>query len=189
MYHCGKCILSISSVFLLTLGANQEQSKAEENGKADRWQPIRFLAGEWRGTAQGEPGVGTVQRTYSFVLKGRFLHERNISTYEPKEKGKPPEVHEHWSMFSYDGVHKNLVLRQFHQEGFVNRYVIRDSSTLPTKIVFESEEFENFDNSWKARETYEVISPDEFVETFELAAPGKPFKPYSKSHFKRVVQP
>jgi hypothetical protein len=38
----------------------------------------------------------------------------------------------------------------------------------------------------KARETYEFMSDDEFVETFELAAPGKPFQVYSRSHLKRV---
>jgi hypothetical protein len=187
--HSEKCILPILSLLMLILWANQEQCRAEESGKADPWQAIRFLAGEWRGTAQGEPGVGSVQRTYSFVLKDKYLYERNISTYAQKEKDRSSEVHEHWSMFSYDSVHKNLVLRQFHQEGFVNRYVMRTSTNSPTRIMFESEEFENFDNSWNARETYEIISPDEFVETFEPAAPGKPFQIYSRSHFKRVNQP
>jgi hypothetical protein len=34
-----------------------------------------------------------------------------------------------------------------------------------------------------------VISPDEFVETFELAAPGKQFQVYSRNHFRRKKQP
>ena len=33
-------------------------------------------------------------------------------------------MHEHWSFFSYDRARKALVLRQFHQEGFVNQYVL-----------------------------------------------------------------
>ena len=45
--------------------------------------------------------------------------------------------------------------------------------------------FENFSNEWKARESYEVISPDEFVEIFELAEPGKDFVEYSRNHFQR----
>ena len=52
--------------------------------------------------------------------------------------------------------------------------------------IFESEHFENFNNSWKAKETYEVVSNDEFIETFELAPPGKPFEIYSRNHLKRV---
>lgn len=58
----------------------------------------------------------------------------------------------------------------------------------PAVLVFESEAFENFSNSWKARESYEFLSNDEFIETFELAAPGKAFQVYSRNHFKRVVK-
>lgn len=39
---------------------------------------------------------------------------------------------------------------------------------------------------WKARETYQFVSDDEFVETFELAPPGKPYQPYSRALLKRV---
>ena len=33
---------------------------------------------------------------------------------------------------------------------------------------------------------YEVVSPDEFVETFELANGVKPYEVYSKARFKRA---
>lgn len=65
------------------------------------------------------------------------------------------------------------------------RYLNQQSSK-PGKLVFESEQFENFDNNWRASETYEVSSTDEFVEIFELAPPGKSFPVYSRTHFKRV---
>jgi lipopolysaccharide assembly outer membrane protein LptD (OstA) len=48
------------------------------------------------------------------------------------------------------------------------------------------EAFENFSDSWKARARYEFLSDNEFIETFELAAPGKPFQVYSYNRFKRV---
>ena len=35
-------------------------------------------------------------------------------------------------------------------------------------------------------QSYEFISNDEFIETFELAPAGKPFEVYSRNHFKRV---
>jgi len=44
--------------------------------------------------------------------------------------------------------------------------------------VFLSDVFENFDNKWRARETYDVVSPAEFIETFELAPPHRAFKIY-----------
>jgi len=81
-----------------------------------------------------------------------------------------------------------IILRQIHQEGFVNQYVMNKSASGPKKLVFDSEHFENFDNSWKARETYEVVSNDEFIETFELAEPGKEFRIYSRNIFKRIKQ-
>ena len=152
----------------------------------DRWAPIRFLEGEWEGTAEGQSGAGSVRRTYSFILEGRYLFEKNISTYPPQEQNKAGEVHEHWSFFSHDRGRKTLILRQFHQEGFVNEYALDSAAGGTGKLVFKGERYENFDNSWQLRETYEVLSPDEFVEVFEIGAPGKELEVYSKNHFKRA---
>jgi len=142
--------------------------------------------GDWEGRAEGQSGAGTARRTYSFVLKDRYLHEKNVSTYLPLEANKGGEVHEHWSFISFDRTRGTLVLRQFHQEGCINEYTLNKSASGPGRLVLESERFENFDNSWRARETYEIRSPDEFVETFELAAPGKDTEVYSTNTFKRV---
>ena len=68
----------------------------------------------------------------------------------------------------------------------VNRYTLNQQMSKPGMLVFESEQFENFDNKWRAKERYEIASTDEFVEIFELAPPGKPFAVYSRNHFKRV---
>lgn len=179
-----RSVISIAILIVLSLiggPANSEESAPKQSP----WDPIRFMVGEWRGTAEGESGTGSVQRTYAFVLKDRFLQEKNVTAYAPTEKKPGGEIHEHLGYFSYDRGQKALVLRQFHQEGFVNRYVMQAGSSAPT-LVFNSTEFENFDNSLKARETYTIISPDEFVEVFELAPPGKPFEVYSKTHLKRV---
>ena len=169
------CVLSMSAA-----------SGIAQQTDPDPWQPVRYLDGSWEGTSTGEGGAGTARRTYTFVLKNRYLHERNVSTYPPQEKDKAGEVHEHWSFISYDRARKTLVLRQFHPEGFVNQYLINSAESTPTKLVFDSERFENYDNTARARETYEVISADEFIETFELGEPGKPLQVYSRNHFKRI---
>ena len=158
-----------------------------QNVDTDPWAPVRVLVGKWQGTATGNAGEGTVVRQYEFILNQRFIHEKNTSTYPPQEKNKKGEVHEHLSYLSYDKVRKLLVLRQFHVEGFVNQFVFNKEASTPTKLVFDSEIFENFSNKWRARETYDVLGPDEFTETFELAAPEKPFQMYSKNHFKRAA--
>jgi hypothetical protein len=152
---------------------------------SDPFAALRSFAGEWQGTSEGQAGSGTVRRSYEFVLGGRYLYERNTSTYPPSGE-KPGEVHEHWSFFSYDRGRRALVLRQFHQEGFVNLYSLNAAASGATKLVFDSEGFENFDNRWRARETYDLISADELVETFELAPPDKPFEVYSRNRFRRA---
>jgi hypothetical protein len=157
-----------------------------QEGKPDPWEQVRFMIGTWHASALGESGEGSVVRTYEFILNNQFIQERNTSTYPPQEKNKKGEVHQHLGIISYDGKRKTLVLRQFHQESFVNTYVLNRSVSRPALLVFESESFENFDSTWKGRETYEIVSNDEFVETFELAPPGKPFQVYSKSRFRRV---
>jgi len=151
----------------------------------DRWQPVRFLLGSWQGEANGEPGKGRVERNYQLVLGDRFIEEHNTSTYEPRSPDKPPEIHQHRSFLSYDKARKTFMLRQFHQEGFVNLYALNPAASTGTRLVFESVSFENLDNAWRARETYEVVSGDEFIEIFELAEPGKDFQVYSRNHFRR----
>jgi hypothetical protein len=75
------------------------------------------------------------------------------------------------------------VLRQFHQEGFVNQFVLVPPAGSGA-LIFESEALENVPKGWKARESYEIVSPDEFVETFEIASTGA-YEVYSRTRFKR----
>ena len=157
-----------------------------QDARPDPWSPVRMLVGTWEGTATGKAGDGTVKRRYEFVLGERFIHERNVSTYPPQERNKKGEVHEHWSFISYDKARQALVLRQVHVEGFVNQFSMSAEKSTATKLVFDSDGFENFSNRWRARETYEILDPDEFTETFELAPPDKPFEVYSTNRFRRV---
>ena len=177
-------IREIASVFLISFGAVCGGHAAET--PTDRFAPLERFIGDWAGTATGEGGAGTVTRSYRPVINGRFIHETNTSRYPPSDKNKLGEVHEHWGVFSYDKARKLIVLRQFHVEGFVNTYR-QAGETAPTDaLVFESESFENFSNDWQARESYQFISADEFIETFELAPPGMPYQLYSRNQLKRV---
>jgi hypothetical protein len=179
-----------ASVFLLVLAqalaARVQGAQMAQEARPDPLSPIRFLLGDWTGTAAGEPGNGTVSRHYELVLNDRFIHERNTSTYPPQEKNKTGEVHQHWSLFSFDKHRGTIIFRQFHQEGFVVLYALNPALSTPSKLVFDSEQIENIEGPWKARETYDVISKDEFTETFELAKPDKPFEVYSRNHLTRV---
>jgi hypothetical protein len=153
--------------------------------KIDPFAPLRFFVGAWRGEQNGEPGRGVSERTYGFVLDGRFLQVNNTSAYPPQEKNKNGEVHHDMGMIGYDKARKKFVFRQFHTEGFVNTYVQEETGDTKT-LVFVSESIENIASGWRARETYSILNENEFIERFELAEPGKDFGLYSEAHLKRT---
>jgi len=167
-------------VFLLSpMGAPQSSQQP------DVWEALKHFVGSWEGTAKGQAGNGKVKREYQFVLNGKYLQARNRSTYPPQEKNPKGEVHEDWGLFSYDRARKQFVLRQFHVEGFVNQYALDAAASNTKTLVFVTESIENIPPGWRARETYRLLSNDEFIEVFELAAPGKEFELYTENHFKR----
>lgn len=172
-----KTLVTLMMFAMLAVSAADEKA-------TDRWGRVRFMLGTWEGVASGESGKGTVERTYELVLGGQFIEERNTSRYEAAPGGTP-EIHHHRGFISYDKTRKTFMLRHFHEEGFVNLFALNSERSLAAYLVFDSVSFENFSNEWKARESYEVISADEFIETFELAEPGKDFVVYSRNHFKR----
>ena len=151
------------------------------------WTELNFLEGHWQGMGSGQPGSGKYERSYEFILNHKFLHVRNKSTYPPQKQNPDGEVHEDWGFMSYDKLRNSYVYRQFHLEGFVNQYALEYLSPDGTEIVFVSESIENIPPGWRAKESYQVISPDEFIETFELAEPGKDFEVYTRCHLKRVA--
>lgn len=95
-------------------------------------------------------------------------------------------MHEDHGFISYDKGRKTFVLRQFHIEGFVNQFKIESISLDGKTIVFISEGIENIPTGYRAKESYQIISENEFVEIFELAEPGKEFELYSKATLRRV---
>ncbi|HMF15907.1 MAG TPA: hypothetical protein VKE98_01815 [Gemmataceae bacterium] len=154
--------------------------------KPDQFALLRPFEGHWRGEGNGQPGQSTVERSYEFVLRGKYLNVRNSSVYAPQAKNPKGEKHEDWGMFSYDANRKKLVLRQFHVEGFVNQYVLDRSSDDDKELIFVSETIENIPAGYRARETYRFTDPNTFEETFELAPPGKDFEVYVKTKFTKA---
>ncbi|MBL8115121.1 MAG: FABP family protein [Acidobacteria bacterium] len=176
-----KILAALGFVLVSSLAFAQEPSPTPA---PDPWALLRRLEGTWRGTGAGEPGTSTVERTYAFVLRGKFLEARQKSTYAPQEKNPKGELHEDLGYFSWDKKRKLLVFRQFHVEGFVNQYVA-EVPAAGDSIVFTTEAIENLPVNWRARETLR-FSGDELTEVFELSAPGKEFSIYSETRLKRI---
>ncbi|MBA4408119.1 MAG: hypothetical protein C0397_01690 [Odoribacter sp.] len=154
--------------------------------KVDPWIPFKSFIGEWTVQGGGEPGTGTYERSYRFILNNKFIEVRNKSIYPPSASNAKGEVHEDLGYMSYDRALKKFRLRQFHIEGFVNEYLLDSISPDQKMMVFVTESIENIPSGWKAKETYRVLSENELEETFELAEPGKDYAVYSKVLLKRV---
>lgn len=169
------------TVLLLLSTASFSQTSKQDS----IWSPMKFFVGEWTGTSEGQPGKGTYERTYQFILNKKFIEVKNKSTWLPTAQNAKGEVHEDLGYISYDKARKTFVLRQFHIEGFVNQYKLDSLSPDKKTIVFVSESIENIPKGFRAKETYHMISSNEFTETFELAEPNKDFEVYTKATLKR----
>jgi len=159
---------------------------AQESVATPSWDSLKFFIGDWKGTIQGEPGHGTGERHYEFLLRGKFLRATNKSVYPQQEKNPKGEVHEDLGLYSYDDKRKKFMLRQFHVEGFVNEYIEQEISADGKTMRFVTERIENIPDGWRGRETYKIVNQDEYTEVFELAPPQKDYALYSESHWKRV---
>ena len=172
-------------VMMVGIGAMAANGALAAQSDPDPLAIISPLVGRWKGTSEGQPGSGSVERSYERALAGRFIRVKNRSTYPAQPRNPKGEVHEDEGFFSVDRARKRIVFRQFHTEGFVNTY-LSESDSSATRIVLTSEAIENIPSGWKARETYLVHGPDTFEEIFELAEPGKAFEVYSRARFERV---
>ena len=174
-----------ASMILIALPFGARFVDAQSAAKPSPWEPLRFLVGTWTGVGTGETGTSTVERQYAFTLNDRFLEVRSKSTYLPQEKNPKGEVHEDRGFVSWDRARRRFVYRQFHVEGFVNHYVADSVGAPIDSVVFRSEAIENIPAGYRARETYRILGPDEFVERFEMAEPNRAFSVYSETRLKR----
>lgn len=116
---------------------------------------------------------------------GKFLYFTNRSVFEPSEKRPEGEIHEDWGIFSYNQGQETFILRQFHGEGFVNRYVLTEHSEDFMRLVFVTDHIENGPPGMRARLIYSVLDENTFHETFDLAMPGKEFVCFIENKWRR----
>lgn len=61
-------------------------------------------------------------------------------------------------MYSYDRALKKIVLRQFHNEGFVNEYTLESVAPDGKALEFTTVRIENIAPGWRAKESWRVHS-------------------------------
>ena len=178
-----KRLLGCLILFLCLPTLTSLLAQSGDSGALHRFQ---YFVGEWTGKETGSPGIGKGRRTYRYILQNRYLHGENQSVFEPQEKNPTGEVHDDWTVFSFDTARKTVIVRQFNSEGFVNRLVLQDPEN-EKELVFVSEASENAPPGLRVRLSYRILNENEFAETFELARPGQDFAGLLENHWTRVT--
>ncbi len=158
----------------------------DAHGKMARREPWQFFLGRWVGTSSGKPGDGRSEREYKLVLNNQFIELRSRTIFEPQARNPGGEIHEEIGYISYDQNRRAFILREFHVEGYVNQYLMQEWAPERNLLVLATEAIENFAPGWQARITYEILSPDRFRESFDLAGPDQDWNCMVVSELDRV---
>ncbi len=137
---------------------------------------LSFLMGDWIGTGSGfGNNKSEVESSFRFIMNGKYIEVKNESRFEPTEKNPKGEHHIDKGFISYDSSRKAIVFRQFNNEGYVNQYVLNDSLSSDSQLVFETEIIENFVPGGKARWTIKRNSETQIVTIFDVSFPNKEY--------------
>ncbi|HJV48846.1 MAG TPA: hypothetical protein VJ549_06195 [Geothrix sp.] len=146
--------------------------------KADLFEPVRFLAGDWVGESDGKPGSPSGAASFRFELEGRALVRRSHADY-PAANGRPAAHHEDLMTVFVEGGQ----LKAFYvdNEGHVIRYV---ATAVPQGVAFTSEPAPGP----RFRLTYLPKATDTVTVRFEIAPSNAPeaFKTYVEGVTRRV---
>jgi hypothetical protein len=108
-------------------------------------------------------------------MDGNYIEIINESHFKPTEKKPEGEYHIDKGFISYDKSRKVIVFRQFNNEGYINQYVLNDSLSNATNLVFITESIENFMPGGKARWTIKKIKDNLLGIIFDVSFPGKEY--------------
>ena len=174
-------------IFMLFTSITAFGQTAKDN--VDIWQPLRYFIGRWEGYGSGKAGYGKGVREYRLVLNDQYLYYNERTVFKPQKGNPAGELHEEWTLFSYDHSKKKYIIRQFNSEGFINELVMKTMSPDTTTFIFISEQMENLPQGFRGRLTYIIQNENEFTEKFELAPPGGDFQPFINNYWKRKNAP
>jgi hypothetical protein len=164
-----------SAVILLLCAPLLAQAPAP---KADLFEPMRFLIGDWVGESDGKPGSPSGAASFRFELEGKALVRRSHADY-PAANGRPAAHHEDlMTVYIEGGQLKGFYL---DNEGHVIRYA---PAAVPGGVAFTSESAPGP----RFRLTYLQTAAATVIVRFEIASPNAPdaFKTYLEGVTRRV---
>lgn len=134
------------------------------NPVADPFAPVRFLAGEWKGEGDGQPGQSSGAASFRFELEGKVLVRRSHAD-SAAANGRPASHHEDlMTLFTEGGQLKAIY---FDNEGHIIRYAV---AANPDGVTFTSEAAPGP----QFRLSYIRKSESLVNLRFEVAPPNKP---------------
>ncbi len=135
-----------------------------------------FLIGNWSGNGEGFGNEkSNINSSFQLIMNGKYIEVKNESKFEPTAKNPEGEHHIDKGFISFDGNRKKYVFRQFNNEGYVNRYILVDSLSSDSYLVFETEDIENFLPGGNVRWTIRKVDDNNIETTFEVSFPDKDY--------------
>ena len=145
-------------------------------GQTNPFDKVNFILGEWNGTGSGFGNdKSKVESSFKLIMDGKYIEVKNESRFEPTEKNPEGEYHIDKGFISFDKNRNSIIFRQFNNEGYINQYILNDSISNSSMLVFESEIIENFIPGGKARWTIKIISETQIETIFDVSFPNKEF--------------
>jgi hypothetical protein len=137
---------------------------------------LQFIIGNWSGVGTGFGNENsTITATYNFVMNKKYIKVTHESHFKPTEKKPKGEHHIDNGFISFDKIRNKIIYRQFNNEGFVNQYILNDTLSNKSTLIFETETIENFMPGGKARFTIKKISTTELETIFDVSFPNKEY--------------
>ncbi len=177
-----------TAVAILAIGPASRAEPPEEETPAaeamDPWAPLELLIGTWEGAVDGRLGTGRGLRRYERIIGGKYVMMRHSSVRPPQEKSPKGDQHEELAVFSFDDERGKMMLREFMIEGVVTLCVCEME---PQRFVCTSESVESGPGI-RSRLTIDIADRYRFVETYQLAFPGKELAHYFTIEWTRVPE-
>jgi len=168
-----KKVLLLVALFLLSVSAFSQENPLAK---------FDTFIGKWQGTGEGfGNATSVINSEFNKVLGDQFIEFKNHSEFKPTPQNQEGEIHDDWGMISFDQERGVVVLRQYHNEGFYNEYVLVDSLSTDKKLIFDTEKIENFVPGGRARLTITILSDTEIETTFDVGFPGKEMACFGKN--------
>ena len=167
--------------------AEPPREKHEWSGKtgSDRFPPIAWLEGEWRGYGEFPDRVNFAHKTYEYDLAGMYLVERTEALFPPEEPSTDFEVHQDVTYFYRDSFTGGFRAVGFYVESFVTISTVEVSED-GGRIVVETTDVHNGPPGMRSRSTYTKETDDSFSLLFEVAMPGQDYALYEEIVMERI---